>query len=60
LPTGAAGAVEDQHGIGGFAGGVFLRLAEGVVVHAKFGKTFAGLEMKVVEDEVAFVGGWEL
>ncbi len=56
LASGAAGAVEDQDGIGDFAAGVTLGLAEGRVVQAEFGKSLAGFEVEVVGDVVAFGG----
>jgi len=52
----AAGAVEDQDGVGGAASGVFDRFAEGAVVEAEFGERLAGLEMEIVDGEVAFLG----
>ncbi len=50
-----AGAVEEQHRIGGAAGGVLEGLAKGVVVEADFGQCLAGLEMKIVYGVVAFL-----
>ena len=50
-----SGAVQDEDGIGGVSAGVFHRLAERGVVHADFGEGFAGLEMEVVDYEIAFV-----
>src|ERR1700675_3677887 len=51
----AASAVEDQHRVGGAAGGVLEGLAEGAVVEAEFGERLAGLEMKIVDGVVAFL-----
>src|SRR5258708_27991595 len=52
----AAGAVEDQDGVGGAASSVFDRFAEGAVVDAEFGERLAGLEMQIVDCGVAFLG----
>ena len=52
--SGAAGAVEDQNGVGDFAAGVALGLAESCVVQAEFGKSLAGFEVEVVGDVIAF------
>ncbi len=52
----AAGAVKDEDGVGGVSAGVFDRLAERGVVDADFGEGLAGLEMEVVDDEIAFLG----
>ena len=51
----AAGAVEDQDGVGGAAGGVLEGLAEGAVVEAEFGERLAGLEMEIVDGVVGFL-----
>jgi len=53
----AAGAVEDQDRVGGAASGVLERLAEGTEVEAEFRECFAGLEMEIVDSEVAFLRG---
>src|SRR6266478_2867525 len=52
----SAGAVEDQDGVGGAAGGVLYWLAEGAVVEAEFGERLAGLEMEIVDGVVGFLG----
>jgi hypothetical protein len=46
--------VEDQNGVGDFAAGITLRLAERCVVQAKLGETLAGFEVEVMGNVVAF------
>jgi hypothetical protein len=47
--------VENEDGVGGVSAGVFDGLTESGVVHADFREGLAGLEMEVVDDEIAFV-----
>jgi hypothetical protein len=46
--------MEDQYGVGGSPAGIFLELAEGVVVQAQLGKRLTGSKLEVVRREVAF------
>jgi hypothetical protein len=55
LAPGSAGAVQDQNCICDFAARIFLWLPERVVVHAQFGQALAGLEVKIVNREIAFI-----
>src|SRR5579863_7448389 len=54
--SGAAGAVQNEHGIGCLARRISLRLAERGVMQPQFRKRLSGLEVKVMRDEVAFRG----
>ena len=49
------GAVENQHRVGGAAGGVLEGLAERVVVETDFRQCLAGLEMEIVDGVVPFL-----
>src|SRR6266567_4117540 len=63
LVSRTAGAVQDQDGVRHFSVGIALGLAEGQVVQAEFGESFAGLEMEVAGEVITFNGrglrhGW--
>ena len=50
----AAGAMENEHGVSDAAAGVASGSAERAVVKVQFGEGFAGFEMEIVRDEIAF------
>src|SRR6266850_6871420 len=54
--AGAAGAMENEHGVYDLAGGVALRLADSGVVQSQFGESLAGAELEVLSDPVALSG----
>ena len=54
LLAGAAGAMEDQDGVGGTALGVARGLSERCVVKAQLRERFAGAKLEILHDKVAF------
>ncbi len=52
LAARAAGPVKDQNSVADFAGGVFLRCAQSVVVELEFGESLAGFELEVFDGEI--------
>jgi len=56
LLSGASGAVKDEDGVGDASVGIDGGLAVSRVVQVQRGKSFAGFELEVVNDEVTFGG----
>src|SRR5580692_11185385 len=52
--AGTAGAMQNQYRVADVPRGILVRSAEKRVVHAHFRQGFAGGEMEIMEDKVAF------